>query len=52
MFILATGKDKADALDRTWSIEGKVKDTPARLIRGVRGAVTWIIDRAAGGVAG
>ena len=52
VFILATGAEKAPALERTWSIEGNIKDTPARLIRGVRGAVTWIIDCAAGGITG
>jgi 6-phosphogluconolactonase len=50
VFVLATGSSKSNALDRAWSMEGSLKDTPARVIRGVRGAVTWIIDRAAGGI--
>jgi 6-phosphogluconolactonase len=49
-FILATGASKSPSLERAWSIDGNMKDTPARVLRGVRGAVTWIIDREAGGV--
>jgi 6-phosphogluconolactonase len=51
-FVLATGASKAGALERTWSMDGNLKDTPARVVRGVRGAVTWIIDKAAGGIGG
>ena len=50
VFIIAVGANKTDALDRIWSVSGKKKDTPARLIREVRGAITWIIDKAAGGI--
>jgi 6-phosphogluconolactonase len=50
VFILAVGKDKCPALERVWSITGTTKETPARIVRGVRGAVTWVIDKSAGGM--
>ena len=50
VFVLATGASKSQALDLVWSVDGSVNDTPSRVIRGVRGAVTWVIDRAAGGI--
>ena len=50
VLVIAIGADKSAALDRVWSMDGSVKDTPARVIRGVRGAVTWVIDRDAGGI--
>jgi len=50
VFILAVGGKKTDALDRIWSVSGKKKDTPARVIREIRGSITWIIDKAAGGI--
>jgi 6-phosphogluconolactonase len=48
VFVLAVGAGKRAALGRVWAVEGDVHDTPARLIRGCRGAVTWIVDAAAG----
>lgn len=48
--ILVFGKSKYDALERVWATSGDVKATPARIIRGFRGAITWVIDRAAGGM--
>ncbi len=51
VFILAVGANKRPALERVWAAQGDVHQTPARVIRGVRGAVTWLIDRAAGGIA-
>ena len=50
--IIAVGIGKRDALDRVWAAQGDVRQTPARVIRGCRGAVTWVIDKAAGGVDG
>jgi 6-phosphogluconolactonase len=50
VMILALGKGKNDPLERVWRVAGDVHETPARIIRGVRGAVSWIIDRAAGGM--
>jgi 6-phosphogluconolactonase len=50
VFILAVGANKRPALERVWAAKGDVRQTPARVIRGCRGAVTWIIDRAAGGI--
>jgi 6-phosphogluconolactonase len=50
VFIIATGANKRDALERVWSAQGDVHETPARIIRGCRGGVTWLIDKAAGGL--
>ncbi len=50
VLVLAVGAAKRPALDRVWSAQGDVHETPARVVRGCRGAVTWIIDRAAGGL--
>jgi 6-phosphogluconolactonase len=50
VFILAVGAGKRGPLERVWSVQGDVHETPARVVRGCRGAVTWIIDRAAGGL--
>jgi 6-phosphogluconolactonase len=50
VFILAVGANKRPALERVWAARGDLHETPARVIRGCRGAVTWIIDRAAGGI--
>lgn len=50
VLILATGAVKRPALERVWALQGNVHDTPARVVRGCRGAVTWIIDKAAGGL--
>jgi 6-phosphogluconolactonase len=49
--IIAVGGGKRDALERVWAAQGDVRQTPARIIRGCHGAVTWFIDKAAGGVA-
>ncbi len=48
--IIVLGKSKHDALERIWATSGDVKETPSRIIRGFRGAITWVIDRAAGGM--
>jgi 6-phosphogluconolactonase len=50
VLVLAVGAAKRPALERVWSAQGDVHETPARVVRGCRGAVTWIIDRAAGGL--
>jgi 6-phosphogluconolactonase len=50
VFIIAVGVGKRDALERVWAAQGDVHETPARIIRGCRGGVTWIIDKAAGGL--
>jgi len=49
-FVLAVGAKKTPALERVWAVAGSSVDTPARVIRGVRGAIQWIIDKAAGGM--
>jgi|SRR5579859_2951249 len=51
VFILAVGAAKRPALESVWSSQGDVHQTPARIVRGCRGAVTWLIDKAAGGLA-
>jgi 6-phosphogluconolactonase len=50
VFVIAVGAGKRDALERVWSAQGDVHKTPARIIRGCRAGVTWIIDKAAGGL--
>jgi 6-phosphogluconolactonase len=50
LFVLAVGAAKQAPLERAWSVEGDIHETPARVIRSARGAITWVIDRAAGGV--
>jgi hypothetical protein len=48
--VLATGPGKSAPLDRAWSARGTLDETPSRVVRSARGGVTWIIDRAAGGL--
>ena len=50
VLVIATGTGKRDALERVWSIQGDLRRTPARVIRACRGGVTWVIDKAAGGL--
>jgi 6-phosphogluconolactonase len=50
VIVIAVGIGKRDALERVWSIQGDTRKTPARIIRECRGGVTWIIDKAAGGL--
>ena len=50
LFILAVGAGKRPALERVWAAQGNVHETPARIVRGCRGVVTWLIDKAAGGL--
>jgi 6-phosphogluconolactonase len=49
-FILAVGAKKTNALERVWAVSGSLRDTPARVIRNIRGSIHWIIDKAAGGM--
>lgn len=48
--IIVLGKSKHEPLERIWATSGDVKATPGRIIRGFRGAITWVIDRPAGGM--
>lgn len=48
--LLVLGASKNAALERVWAVNGTVEETPARIVRGFRGSVTWVIDRAAGGM--
>jgi 6-phosphogluconolactonase len=49
-FELAVGAKKTNALERVWAVSGSLHDTPARVIRNIRGSIHWIIDKAAGGM--
>lgn len=48
--ILVLGKSKNPALEQIWATNGSLTATPGRIIRNFRGSVTWVIDRAAGGM--
>lgn len=50
VMILCVGKAKQEPLERIWAVSGDVHHTPGRVVRGCRGAVTWVIDKAAGGL--
>ncbi len=50
ILFLAVGKAKNVPLERVWEVSGTVRETPARVVRDARGAITWIIDRAAAGL--
>lgn len=50
VLVMALGKAKHAPLERVWEVSGDKMTTPARLVRDVRGAITWVIDRAAGGM--
>jgi 6-phosphogluconolactonase len=48
--VIAVGKGKQQPLEKIWAASGDVHQTPARVIRGVRGSISWIIDKSAGGL--
>lgn len=48
--VIVLGKGKHAALERIWSTNGDVDETPGRVIRNFRGSICWVIDRAAGGM--
>lgn len=50
-FVLAFGKGKNAALERAWALAGDVSECPARITRSFKGSLTWLVDRAAGGIA-
>lgn len=49
-FLIVMGASKHEPLERIWATSGDLRQTPGRVVRGFRGAITWIIDRAAGGM--
>lgn len=49
-FVLAFGKSKNGPLERAWSLGGDVTECPARITRHFKGSLTWLVDRAAGGI--
>lgn len=48
--VIVLGKAKHPALERIWATSGDLDETPGRVIRGFRGSICWVIDRAAGGM--
>lgn len=48
--VIVYGKSKHPALERIWAVNGDLAQTPGRVLRSCRGALTWVIDRAAGGM--
>lgn len=48
--IIVLGSSKHAALERIWAVNGSLKQTPGRVVRGFRGSITWVIDRGAGGM--
>jgi 6-phosphogluconolactonase len=48
--LIVLGKSKHVPLERIWAVSGDVATTPARIVRSFRGSITWVIDRAAGGI--
>ncbi len=50
IIVLATGAKKQGAIERVWEVTGDLSATPARILRNARGGITWVIDRAAGGL--
>ncbi len=50
-FVLAFGKGKNAPLEQAWALGGDVSECPARITRGFKGSLTWLVDRAAGGIA-
>jgi 6-phosphogluconolactonase/glucosamine-6-phosphate isomerase/deaminase len=49
-FVLAFGKSKNGPLESAWSLGGDVTECPARITRHFKGSLTWLVDRAAGGI--
>lgn len=49
-FLIVMGASKHEPLERIWSTSGDLRETPGRVVRGFRGTITWVIDRAAGGM--
>lgn len=48
--VIVLGKSKNPALEKIWATHGDIDQTPGRVIRNFRGAICWVIDRAAGGM--
>jgi len=49
VLVLAVGAAKRGPLERVAAEAGSARDTPSRLFRGARGALTWLTDEAAAG---
>lgn len=48
--LVVLGAAKHPALERIWATAGSLDETPGRVVRAFRGSITWVIDRAAGGM--
>lgn len=46
-FVLLEGAAKRGPLQRAWAASGDPRETPIRVVRGCKGTVVWIADRAA-----
>jgi 6-phosphogluconolactonase len=49
VLVLCVGAAKRGPLGRAWASKGDLHETPSRLLLEAKGAVTWILDRAAAG---
>lgn len=49
-YVLAFGKSKNGPLEKAWALGGDVSECPARITRTFKGSLTWLVDRAAGGI--
>ncbi|HRG98860.1 MAG TPA: 6-phosphogluconolactonase [Polyangiaceae bacterium] len=50
VYVVAYGAAKNAALERAWALHGDVLDCPARITRGFKGRLSWLVDRSAGGI--
>jgi len=50
VYVVAYGGSKNPALERAWALHGDAFDCPARITRGFKGRLSWLVDRAAGGI--
>ena len=48
--VVAFGATKNGPLERAWAVHGDVLSCPARITRAFKGKLTWLVDRAAGGI--
>lgn len=50
VYVMAFGAGKNAALEQAWALQGDAIDCPARITRGFKGRLSWLVDRAAGGI--
>jgi 6-phosphogluconolactonase len=44
LLYIVVGQEKRNALDRVFAEQGDLEHTPARIVRGCRGRVQWVVD--------